>query len=279
MNRQSHKARASGFSLVELLVVITIIGILISLLLPAVQAAREAARRTSCSSNLRQIAIGLHNYHAALGRFPPGCFLTNSKQIAWSVFLLPYIEQENVHAQFHFDQSYRATQNSEATHQIIPVYLCPSTSQLATGRVGSVTTGNKLSAYDGMACTDYGGMHGWADVNNLEGTGVMIYDIYNRSISLADIHDGASNTIAVAEDTGRGWKHNGEWANGQNIYDQTGPINITQNNEMWSDHSGGVYAAFCDGSAHFLSELTSVDVVKSLCTRDGGEIVTLQPAN
>lgn len=259
----------AGFSLVELLVTMTIISILAALLLPAVQSAREAARRIACSNNLRQIALGLHNYHAALQCFPPGCCEPGNRLIAWSVFLLPYIEHRGVYDKFHFDKKYQSSLNAAATHLIIPTYLCPSTNQLGEGRVGNVTANNTQSEYDGMGCTDYGGMYGWSDATTTAATGVMIYD---KSLRLSDIRDGASNTIIVAEDTGRGWVCNGEWANGQNIFDQTGAINATQNNEMWSDHPGGVHAAFCDGSARFLSQLLSVDVVKALCTRDGREI-------
>jgi prepilin-type processing-associated H-X9-DG protein len=121
-----------------------------------------------------------------------------------------------------------------------------------------------------MGCIDYGGMYGWSDSTTTTGTGVMIYD---RAITIADIRDGTSNTIAVAEDSGRGWDYNGEWACGQNIFDQTGAINVSQNNEMWSDHPGGVNTAFCDGSAHFLSQTLSLDIVKALCTRDGHEVI------
>ena len=247
--------------------VVTIIGLLISLLLPAVQSAREAARRATCLNNLRQIGIGLHSYHEALQCFPTGCSEPGRKQIAWSVFLLPYIEQENVHALFHFDKNYWASVSSGATHRIIAAYICPSTNRLHAGRSGSVTVNNPHGNRNGMACTDYGGMYGWSD--NIPGNGAMIYD---RAVSLSDVRDGASNTILVAEDAGRGWECDGEWSNGQNIYSQTGRINI-QDNEMWSDHPGGVHAAFCDGSAHFLSERLSVAVVKALCTRDGEEVI------
>src|SRR5262249_41536977 len=93
------RRRRRGFTLIELLVVITIIGVLIALLLPAVQAAREAARRMQCSSNLRQMGIALHGYHAAFATFPPGGWewrpfnQPSKRQIAWSALVLPYLEQ------------------------------------------------------------------------------------------------------------------------------------------------------------------------------------------
>jgi len=271
MVRHNPKTRIAGFSLVELLVVITIIGILISLLLPAVQSAREAARRIQCGNNLRQIGIGLHNYHAAHGCFPPGCSEPSGKLIAWSVFLLPFIEQDNVHRQFRFDKKFSADENSDATRIIISTYLCPSTNRLGTGRTGAVTSEGNSSHPNGMACTDYGGMYGWSNLSTGKTLpGVMVYD---RAISIDQITDGTSNTIIVAEDTGRGWKKNGEWSNGQNIFDQSDKINVSQNNEMWSDHSGGINAAFCDGSIHFLSDQMSAETVAALCSRSGGEVV------
>ena len=272
MRRQPSKKCAAGFSLIELLVVITIIGVLISLLLPAVQAAREAARRISCSNNLRQIGIGLHGYHVTHDCFPPGCSEPYGNLVAWSVFLLPYIEKDNVHQLFHFDNKFSAIENSEATHRVIATYLCPSVSRLDSGRSGNVTVGGSASGHpDGMGCTDYGGMYGWSSLGDGKSKpGVMVYD---RAISIGQIPDGTAYTIIIAEDTGRGWEKNGEWANGQNIFDQSGSINISQNNEMWSDHPSGVHAAFCDGAAHFLSELLDVGVVEALCSRKGEEII------
>ncbi|HUP81661.1 MAG TPA: DUF1559 domain-containing protein [Pirellula sp.] len=115
-----------GFTLVELLVVIAIIGILVGLLLPAVQAAREAARRMQCSNNLKQLGLGLHNYESAHKTFPPCGVDTN--EMSWTVLMLPYIEQTNLHSQFDFSQGSWNAKNRIAVVQnvTIPSYQCPS---------------------------------------------------------------------------------------------------------------------------------------------------------
>src|SRR5688572_28592874 len=95
--------RRSGFTLVELLVVIAIIGILIALLLPAVQAAREAARRTQCSNNLKQIGLGLQNYHSAHKSFPPGGVLRNNQGHSWWLLICPYVEETSIYQRFQLN--------------------------------------------------------------------------------------------------------------------------------------------------------------------------------
>jgi prepilin-type N-terminal cleavage/methylation domain-containing protein len=113
-----NRQRRSAFTLVELLVVIAIIGILVSLLLPAIQSVREAARRTSCLNNLKQIGLALQNYHSAHERFPVGGtqwrgpFTPNATQIAWSTFLLPHIEQNNVYRQLDLELPFDDAANS-----------------------------------------------------------------------------------------------------------------------------------------------------------------------
>ena len=150
--------RKKGFTLVELLVVIAIIGILIGMLLPAVQQVREAARRTQCLNNMRQLGLACHNYHSAFMRFPPGCnwnegssdpqrgepVLAGGQRVAWGTFILPYIEQANLESQFSqatdkWDLSWWAavtpgggsgggTGGRFIPGEVVPAYICPSDS-------------------------------------------------------------------------------------------------------------------------------------------------------
>ena len=273
----------NGLTLIELLVVVMIIGILISLLLPAVQATRESARRALCMSNLRQIGLGLHCYHEIHCCFPPGCTdrypklprVPKARLIAWSTLLLPFIEQQNLYNQIDLSVPFSDPKNDAANKHAISIYLCPSTNRLMDGRVGYTTgdcNGNgKDDVGDFWGCTDYGGMFG----HKIEGemstcNGVLIYE---TSVSIPQICDGLSNTIVVTEDTGRGWKNFAEWADGENIFDQHTPINTVQDNEMWCDHPGGVNATFCDGSVRFLGNKISDVTLQALCTRDKGDFV------
>jgi len=134
-----------GFTLVELLVVISIIGVLLALLLPAIQATRETARRTVCANNLRQIGIGMLAHHNAQQHFPVG--LTDrvtaanptGRQLAWSIFLLPFIEERSAWQSFNLKLSYANAANLPSTTQIVPTYLCPSTARFGANRIGGLT--------------------------------------------------------------------------------------------------------------------------------------------
>jgi len=269
--RRSRTAPARGFTLVELLVVIAIIGVLIALLLPAVQAAREAGRRTSCSNNLRQMGIGLHHYHGTHGCFPPGGIEPRSRvpggrQYAWSAFLLPFIEQRPLYERIDFHQAFDAPDNAQAAATLLSVYICPS-----------VPNGSEL--VEGRGPSHYGGLYGEAiPPNPTDGSwtaqnGTMFYD---RAIKIRDVRDGTSNTLTISEDSE--WK-DGQWINGLNIFDQKYAINYVPPNPMFfeneirSTHPGGANGLFCDGSAHFLSETMDLRTLEAIITREGGEIV------
>ena len=142
VGRVNSRLSSAGFTLVELLVVIAIIGVLVALLLPAIQAAREAARRSSCSNNLKQIGLALLNYESAIGNFPVGAALEEGAM--WSAFILPYMEQQNIRdlVTIDFDHNVNYASRSDvyppispgdvnllACETVVPVYRCPSTIQ------------------------------------------------------------------------------------------------------------------------------------------------------
>jgi prepilin-type N-terminal cleavage/methylation domain-containing protein/prepilin-type processing-associated H-X9-DG protein len=270
-----------AFTLVELLVVVAIIGVLVALLLPAVQAARESARRSQCQSNLRQIGIALQAYHDVHKQLPVGCVekrlpktKPNGRQLAWSAEILPQLEEAPLWERIDFTAAYDSTQNARAAATIVSVYLCPSTNRLMVGREGNVVRNPAAPPTNGFvgAAIDYGGVYG-AGQTSPSDNGVFLYD---RVVKLSDITDGTSHTLAVAEDSGRGWPAigdlNGEWINGENIYD-LGSINLYQDNEIWSDHPGGAMVAWCDGGVSFLADELNGNqpLLKAFCTRASGD--------
>jgi len=123
-----------AFTLVELLVVIAIIGILVALLLPAIQAAREAARRTECQNHLKQIGLALQTYHDTQKAFPMGRDRTNQKSVSWSFRLLPQIEESAIYSAFDKNEQVDATVNERAMRTPIEVYACPSRRAAAANR-------------------------------------------------------------------------------------------------------------------------------------------------
>ena len=123
--------RIRAFTLVELLVVVTIIGILISLLLPAVQAAREAARRMQCANNLKQIGLALHAYHAACGTLPFATGLGGSSGGTWPAFILPQLEQQGLFDAIDFNSRLFAPVNQRAVTTVVSVFICPTDPQSA----------------------------------------------------------------------------------------------------------------------------------------------------
>jgi len=213
--------RRTGFTLVELLVVIAIIGVLVALLLPAVQAAREAARRTQCANNLRNLALGLLNYHDQRGNFPaPASVRPNSNDFIlqdnrlfsnWAIEILPHIEQQNLSDRFDFSGNNRLTTavNWEPRNTLLNVMLCPSDS-------GSEEPFSKSEATGSWARGNYAinGFQFWPDsrfVKQAQGrdnsspdmTPFLDYVIgmgaVNVTRSIAQITDGTTNTIMLGE--------------------------------------------------------------------------------
>jgi prepilin-type N-terminal cleavage/methylation domain-containing protein/prepilin-type processing-associated H-X9-DG protein len=189
--------KRKGFTLVELLVVIAIIGILVGLLLPAVQAAREAARRMQCSNNLKQIGLACLNYESAMKRFPPGDLSVNNgageiPQASTHAFLLPYIEGGNSYATFNFNAQVNGNAvNTQARIQIIPSYHCPSDPGVTRSIVASLID---AASANYMQCLGSTALHNPTGATSTHGIFFR-----NSSTRVGAITDGLSNTALFAE--------------------------------------------------------------------------------
>ena len=196
-----------GFTLVELLVVIAIIGILIALLLPAVQAAREAARRSQCTNNLKQLGIALHNYHDTHKKLPPGYVLTkydatnySSTAWGWGSFILPFCEQQALYDAIEpgqdtlhntCDTTLYPTKLPLMQHEI-PCFRCPSDIQ-------TVTNASRQVNGQSLACSNYVGNNSSDSFITGEDANIAGLFFQEKSLRFADILDGTSNTIALGE--------------------------------------------------------------------------------
>jgi len=272
----------SAFTLVELLVVIAIIGILIALLLPAVQAAREAARRAQCSNNLKQIALALHNYHDTNKIFPPGAFFGLYRG-SILIRLLPFVEQQPLYDRFDLKlntDTQAAANNYELGGTIVPVYVCPSDTSKGKKSDRAVSS---YAASQGPT-PHVGNSSCWCENNWNDYTpppkvwqDEVFFGPFTRDpicTTMADCTDGLSNTIYFGEvlplcsaHMGAGWAMTN---NGQGFGHTHVPINYdtcqtsgdycnqscnwSTEKGFRSKHPGGAMFAFGDGSVHFLSE-------------------------
>ena len=299
-----------AFTLVELLVVIAIIGILIALLLPAVQAAREAARRMQCSNNLKQIGLGILNYESAYGCFPAGFAVDyedtdrcggDCRGTSLYVCILEYMEEDTIAGYYNFDadNKWANQDNSAMFNRRIPTFQCPSRAkyqeeEFKCRRDYFGCVGGRTLVY-----------HGWR--GRIFEDGVLYL---NSFIKLRDITDGSANTIAAGESI-----HNSRWGMGSGYGIGTiggpaawycggaVPVNNPRNGQSYgrvlrstyypinhkldniaeredndvpygSNHPGGAQFVFCDGHVMFMSENIDWNVYQALGTRAGGETVS-----
>jgi prepilin-type N-terminal cleavage/methylation domain-containing protein len=306
-----------GFTLVELLVVIAIIGILLALLIPAVQSAREASRRTACSNNMRQLGVGLHSYESANRKWPAGKKWSGhpndptSFSLGWTSFLLEYIEEDALHNSINFKKPFTDPVNLPFTTKTIPVYLCPSTSNVEDHRTPA---GNLFNLGgipgEGLGCIDYMGVSG-PDKDTKHPVSKELYGrqrgvligtkglpqedelIEPPPVTSAKIIDGLSHTLCVVECTGRGMSINddgtldathGAWASGVNVTHLDNGVNdcglpkCWYNERIHSDHPGGAHVLLCDSSVQFFTDDTEKKIIRWMASRDGEEEISDQAA-
>lgn len=300
--------RRSGFTLIELLVVIAIIAVLVAILLPAVQQAREAARSSSCRNNLKQIALGLHNYLDTTGGViprgvnhtsgPSCCCVTDNGQVGHTIhsMLLPYIDQGTLYAKIDFGKRSNDTANQFAWQTRIPTFICPSSldpTPLANGaQPHNYPAAGTAHGY-GLC-----GRHGSATTNGIFASQWGLLDegppvsLVAPSLTIGKIKDGLSSTMVFSEfasglagilpvgtQMGQSWFQPNYASTEYSVM-----VNATPNNSVptytttanygtvRSYHTGGVHGAMMDGSVRFVSNSIAGNIWVAVNTPQGGEL-------
>lgn len=291
--------KVRGFTLIELLVVIAIIAILIALLLPAVQQAREAARRTQCKNNLKQLGLAMHNYHDVHNKFPVGTY--SCCWGTWQVAILPYIEQnalfqlyENSGGTDATGPRYGASPNTQVTTKRLAALTCPS--DMENAPIGNITCHNYAVNYGNTS-------YGQGTVNGVTFGGAPFS--ISKCFGFRDAIDGTSTTLMMAEVLqgigtdlrGFGWWgdasgfstyltpnsslpdriYTASYCNNQPILNLPCAVSNSTNPTMFasrSRHVGGTQVILCDGSATFVSENIDLNVWRALSTTRGAEVIS-----
>ena len=290
---RNQKKTIRGFTLVELLVVIAIIGVLIGLLLPAVQAARSAARRISCDNNLKQLGLGIQNYESAMRRMPPGYIYKPGAQgnhagFGWGAMLLPYLEQSAVYSRVNFSTPVFDAQNASIREKHLTVFLCPEDT------VSGESFVEMRSEMYAMA--SYVASFGPPDLDETQEKREGLFS-RNGGTRFAEVLDGLSNTLACGERQNGPFRKGGvhgphfsyetTWIgavrditdptddHGHMVLFQTGN---TPNSEYSDDrdvsapHVGYANFLFGDGSVRLITEGIDLCVYQGLSTKAGGEL-------
>jgi prepilin-type N-terminal cleavage/methylation domain-containing protein len=300
--RFKYRHPSVAFTLIELLVVIGIIGVLIALLLPAVQKVREAANRARCQNNLHQIGIALHSYHGDHGVFPSGYLwrrhvpdVTTQTDPGWSwaAQMLPYLEQDNLQRQIDFRSSMADPANESIRTTILPILVCPTDQQTGVFQV-QITNGPSVNATTNSYAACFGGQ---VEIADTPGCGNGIF-FRNSKVRIADIKDGTSNTFAIGEraslfaqapwagavNSGTVRITPGAPVTSNSVEDApvqvlahcgSHPLNDIQSDpdDFFSPHLGAAFFLFADGSVRLVSVKTDMDIIRSLATRSGGEVI------
>ncbi|MFO0868840.1 MAG: DUF1559 domain-containing protein [Pirellulales bacterium] len=303
------RASRRGFTLVELLVVIAIIGILVALLLPAVQAAREASRRSSCINNLKQIALATHNYHDTYKVFPVGAY--SCCWGTWQVAIMPYLEQTNVSDLYqniglydvpNANWRYSGSVNRPVVSFRFSALTCPS-SDVRAAPIATITSHNYAANYGNTSYSQQANLNG-VIFGQAPFSPIASATQPPREIGFQSITDGTSSTLLFAEvrqavgSDLRGFTWWGDASGFETYLAPNSPLpdriytsGYCNNNPpnppcavatssdptmfaARSRHPGGVQVAFCDGSARFIANTIQLSTWRALSTSQGGEAVS-----
>ena len=290
-----------AFTLVELLVVIAIIGVLVGLLLPAVQQAREAARRSACTNNLKQIGLAIHTYTDArrslpLGSNLPTTYEGNAYGHSFVVFILPFLEEQSLYDGFDITKRYDVSPNKENSLKgSVQALLCPS-SQVREGAATDLGTPAPTCHYVGIMgpndSTNVYARDTAADFSQYGRVAIQGALLRDHPVALKDITDGLSKTLLIGELSwndansfrtwNKGCSHGNFVCSGtKNIrhgfhsyrYDFSGGNRAFNDVSLGSEHPGGTMVLFCDGSVRQFANTTPTDLLYKLASRNHGEVV------